>query len=366
MSVPRLLIRLRKDAGCLFTGVVFVLFALMPAATAFASPLGIVSDNYAKLVSIFNAEQDVITAMLDAHPGMAVGDCALTSNEKLGFTTSNNNEITFLNLGEQGNQSVSNRSRVAISNLGVDMALSPDDTFLVMAGGGSLQQPLSVVNTALEAEVATANPFVDHTSVEFCDNGTLLVTTTHGEHYGQGLDNALYDVSIDRDGQLSLMGHRLSSGAQPNNAVCAPGSLAGVLLDREGGLTSFTLPDMEIAHIKSLGSSIVVAAVFSRDGRHLFVRTRNSVEAFQFNPVTGSMAREWKQTVPRTSTFYGIEQIAIHPQGNKLYVDGGGPLLILDPMTGNKMGDINLGDTTGICFANAPFNPVEPLLSQNP
>jgi len=347
--VPRFAL---KAAGCLRSARVAVLPGLVLCANVFAAPLGIVSDNGSNQVNIFNADQDVVTSMLDSQPGMAVGDCAVTSNEKMGFTTSNNNEITFLSLDSSDQQSAAPATRVAISNLGVDMTLSPDDAFLVMAGGGSLQQPLSVVDTALELEVATAGPFVDHTSVEFCDNGTMLVTTTHGKYYGQQLDNALYDVDIDQEGQLALKGHRLSSGAQPNNAVCAPGSLSGVLLDREGGLTSFTLPEMETADYLSLGTSTVVAAVFSSDGRNLFVRTRYSVQAYEFDPISGAMSPGWKQDVPETSTFFGIEQIAIHPEGNKLYVDGGGPLLILDPETGSEVGNIELGDTTGICFAN--------------
>lgn len=42
---------------------------------------------------------------------------------------------------------------------------------------------------------------------------------------------------VSLQGDLQLAGNRLSSGAQPNNANCAPGSKAGVLLDRNGGLT---------------------------------------------------------------------------------------------------------------------------------
>lgn len=335
------------------------LLGLVLAGSVSAAPLGIVSDNHSNLVNIFNADTDVVTSIRDVSQGLAMGDCAVASDEKRGFTSSNNNEITFLTLGGLSGQESHQQKRVEISNLGVDMALSPDDSLLVMAGGGSLQQPLSVVDISLEKEISTSGPFVDHTSVEFCDNGTMLVTTTHGEHYGQGLDNALYDVSITGAGEISLEGNRLSSGAQPNNAVCAPGSFAGVLLDREGGLTSFTFPGLVQAQYQSLGNTEGVAAVFSRDGRSLFVRTTDTVEAFDFDPLEGEMTARWKTDLPDTSTFYGVEQIAIHPDGKKLYVDGGGPLMILDPENGLKVGDIPFGDTTGICFANNAGPPLE-------
>lgn len=368
MPVARPPNTITTSSGKLAHWAISSLLCIAFTGTSQAGPLGIVSDNLSAQVNIFNADIDEVTGMLDGHPGLALGDCAIASDEKRGFTSSNNGEITFLDLVGGDHQQVSHHKQVVISNLGVDMALSPDDSFLVMAGGGSLQQPLSVVDTVLEAEISTSGTFVDNTSVEFCDNGTLLVTTTHGTSYGQGRDNAVYDVTIDQNGLIELKGGRLSSGAQPNNAVCAPGSLTGVLLDREGGLTSFTFPGLAKSDFRSLGTSAGVAAVFSRDGRSLYVRTRFSIEAFAFDPISGMMADLWKQDIPETSTFYGIEQIAIHPDGSKLYVDGGGPLLILDPDSGSKLGDIAFGDTTGICFANVQGPPVDDalVLARNP
>ena len=139
-------------------------------------------------------------------------------------------------------------------------------------------------------------------------------------------------------------------------------------MDREGGLTSFTLPGLIEADRKVLGTSGGVAAVFSNNGRALFVRTQFSIVAYQFNPVSGAMTEQWQVAVPETSTFYGIEQIAMHPNDSKLYVDGGGPLLILNPETGAKLGAISFGDTTGICFANNQGPPVDQsiVLARNP
>ena len=76
-------------------------------------------------------------------------------------------------------------------------------------------------------EISTTGPFADHTSVEFCVDGTLLVTTSHGDYYGAENGNALFDASVDGNGEISLLGARLSTGAQPNNSACAPGSRAG-------------------------------------------------------------------------------------------------------------------------------------------
>ena len=224
----------------------------------------------------------------------------------------------------------------------------------MLAGGGGLQQPLSVVDTATRSEISTTALFADNTSVEFCDNGTLLVTTINGAAYGGQADNALYDAGLDSQGRISLLGHRLSSGAQPNNTACAPGSLAGVLLDREGGVTSFTLPDLEPVSNQSTGAAPALAAAFSADGRQLYVRSSHAVRAYQFNPVTGQMSLAWEQDAPETSSYFGMELIALHPNGEKLYVDGGRSMLVLDAASGRQAGAIENGGTSGICFANRP------------
>lgn len=317
-----------------------------------AQSFGLVSDAGSNLVHVFDADLDLITTQIPAGPGYAVGDCAIATNTRVAYATSSGNEVSFIQLADGQNLPVPSGIQVPISNLGLDLALSPDDSFLVLSGGGSLQQPLSVVDTQLAREVSTTGLFADHTSIEFCDNGTLLITTTSGKYYAQGTDNALYDAGIDDSGAISLRGSRLSSGQQPNNAACAPGSLSGVLLDRSGVVTSFTLPGLQEVEKFDTGDGASVSAVFSADGKQLFVRSVNYIQSFDFNPVTGAMQLVWKQPAPRSSRFYGVEQIALHPDGTKLYVDGGKAVLILDSRTGLDAGLIAMGETAGICFAN--------------
>lgn len=334
------------------------------STVALAAPLGMVSDHHNKQFSVFDASLDAVTASLDAGAGQALGDCVIARDERLGVLSGSSAEITFVDFDPLGAASTHQGERLGVSNLGVDMALSPDDRYLVLAGGGALHEPLAVVDTARRAEVSTATWFADHTSVEFCDNGTLLVTTINGPHFGGAPDNALYDASVDNAGQLALRGHRLTSGAAPNNSACAPGSLAGVLLDREGGLTSFTLPEMAPAAHFDTGDSAALAATFSADGRSLYVRTADAVQTFDFNPVTGDLRPAWRQPAPAISTFFGIEPIALHPDGGKLYTAGGDAMLILDAYNGLPAGAIELGDATGICLAAPTRVPAPGVLAR--
>ncbi len=217
------------------------------------------------------------------------------------------------------------------------MSLSPDGSLLVSVGAGNTYEPLSIVDTQSRTEIATAELFLDHTSAEFCDDGTLLVTTTYGHSHVMPFDNAVYDARVSPAGELQLVGNRLSSGAQPNNASCAPGSRAGVLLDRNGGLTSFTLPGLDKADFADLHGATAVAAVFNHVGDRLYVRTSAEVVAFDYNPLNGVMQLDWVQPVSFSAEYFGIDQIAVDPEMARFTWMAGKSLLILDPENGARI-----------------------------
>jgi len=319
--------------------------------TAYAASLGMVTDNRSDELHLFNVETGVTVASLKVAAGQLSGDCALSEDESTGFSSHANQRISVYQLSHPASDDNVDISSIEISNAGVDMSLSPDGRILVSTGAGIVYEPLSFIDTVNRVEVAVAAPFLDHTSAEFCDDGTLLLTTSYGHSLARPFDNAMYDARLSPGGELTLAGNRLSSGAQPNNGSCAPGSKAGVLLDREAGLTSFTLPGLKKADFASLHGATAVAAVFNLFGDRLYVRTTETVEAFDYNPLNGMMQRDWVQPVPHASEYFGIDQIAVDPDSGKLYVDGGQALLILDPETGQQTGSIQTGDATGVCFA---------------
>ena len=319
--------------------------------TVFAASLGMVTDNRTDELRLFDADTGIVLASLQGSAGQISGDCALSRDASTGFSSNAGRQISVFRFMDSYTVDAVDFSSIEISNSGVDMSLSPDGSLLVSSGAGNLYEPLSIVDTGSRVETSVSAPFLDHTSVEFCDDGTLLVTTTYGNSLAAPFDNAMYDARVYADGEVELAGHRLSSGAQPNNGSCAPGSRSGVLLDREAGLTSFTLPGLREADFAALSGAIAVAAVFNRAGDRLYVRTTETVEAFDFNPLTGMMQADWVRPVPFSSEYFGIDQIAIDPESGRLYVDGGQSLLIMDPANGRQTGSIDTGDATGVCFA---------------
>ena len=343
----------------------FVLGLSLGAGTCFAATLGMLTDNESDELRLFDADTGVVVASLQGNHGQINGDCALSRDESTGFTSNAGSNISVFQFLDAESGKTAEISSIAISNAGVDLSLSPDGRFLVSAGAGRVDEPLSVIDTVSKVEVTTSAPFLDHTSAEFCDDGTLLLTTTYGNTFAKPFDNAIYDAYLNADGELQLVGNRLSSGAQPNNSSCAPGSSAGVLLDREAGLTSFTLPGIRKADFAALQGGTAVAAVFNRSGDRLYVRTTYTVEAFDFNPINGMMKADWVQPVSFSAEYFGIDQIAIDPLSGNLYVDGGKMLLILDPQNGRQSGSVSAGDATAVCFAQQPPHTPIHAVAQN-
>jgi hypothetical protein len=342
---------------CLLTG----------AEAGHAAALGLLTDNESNELRLFNAETGSIVASLSGSGGSISGDCALSRDESTGFSSNADSNISVFNVPNSASGHAIDVSHIEISNAGVDMTLSPDGSLLVSVGAGYAYEPLSIIDTARKVEVATSEPFLDHTSAEFCDDGTLLLTTTYGVSFARPFDNAMYDARVGPDGELQLGGNRLSSGAQPNNGSCAPGSKAGVLLDREAGLTSFTLPGLKEADFANLQGGIAVSAVFNNFGDRLYVRTTDTIEAFTFNPLTGEMKADWVRNLSFSAEYYGIDQIAMDSQSGKLFVDGGKELLILDPLSGEQTGLVQAGDAMGVCFAQRkPHTPIYDVVSTAP
>ena len=81
---------------------------------------------------------------------------------------------------------------------------------------------------------------------------------------------------------------------------------------------------------------------FSPDGKRLFVRQNNSVQARSYDPLTGTIGVVPAYSFPAASLspYFGMERIAIHPDGSRLYVPVPGSLRIHDPQNGALLGTI--------------------------
>jgi sugar lactone lactonase YvrE len=178
---------------------------------------------------------------------------------------------------------------------------------------GGFTRPLSIVDLETRLEVGTASTGGDCNSVDFCDQDTL-VGTSHSL-------GRIVVFSLASDGTPSLTGEHVL-WPYPNNATCAPGGLTAVTVSRAptARLRSFEVDGLATVATRPLYFGL--SACFSRDGRRLFVRQTQSVEAWTFDPLTGALGDAPLFSIPADylEEFYGMERIALHPDGSRLYV----------------------------------------------
>ncbi len=332
----------------ILVATVVLLSAVTPAAT---QTIGMVADNLTGSVTIFDADTDtVLGTVVLPNPGSTVGDCSLALDRGLGFVTDFDYHVWAIDVAALSLAGGVNP--IAISNMSEDTSLSPDGKFLVTCDG-ALSQPVSVVDIDTGIEVDTYSLGHECNSVEVCDDGSVLVTALGPK--------TVRRLTLDATGTLSDTGESMSLWGEPNNVVCAPGSTSGVVMSRSFSvLNSFTLPGLVPADQRLATGRFGVSMALSPTGDILYTRSnqRGWINAFQYDPDTGALGAtpDLSISIFETSPFFGIDQLAVHPDGEKFYVSQPGSLNVYDVPTGNLLDSITapgIVSPTGVCLATA-------------
>jgi hypothetical protein len=153
-----------------------------------------------------------------------------------------------------------------------------------------------------------------------------------------------YDLDNVRRLTLSGTGILADTGevlnlSNPVNVYCAPGAASGVVIQFSEfeNMTSFAIPGFVPSNGRDLSGGIVGrSGTINPAGNRVFARScpqngffcsgPGKVDVFDFNSATGALGASPLLTFPvaeiRTDSFlfFGIDQIALHPNGGKLYV----------------------------------------------
>jgi hypothetical protein len=321
-----------------------LLVVLTPALSA-AATIGMVASDGVDAVTVFDADADVATGSVPVGTtGSLTGDCSITPDQGRGFVTTFGHEVWTIDTTVPALAGPPNP--IPIANYGEDTALSPDGKFLLVCDG-SAEEPVSVVDVATQVEIGTFPLGASCNSVDVCDDGSVLVTT-----YVPG---AVRRLTIDGTGTLTDTGE---SFALPNaiNVYCAPGSASGLVVVVGPKITSFTIPGLVAADAVVLPDAAISGAM-NRAGTRVFIRHLSAVDAFTFVPATGALGAAPLFSIPvaGTNAFFGMEQMALHPNDTKLYVSEGPVVNVYDSASGaflTSITDPSMSETTGICFAN--------------
>ncbi len=341
-------------------GLFFILtFCLV--GQAMGQTLGMVADNSTNTVTVFDADADVVLGSIPVPAGSVIGDCSITPDQAFGFVTNFNGVITPIDL-----QALVPLAGIPISNPGEDTSITADGNCMVVCDGAVLS-PVSSIDINLMMEVDTLALGVNCNSMDVCSDGTVLITSV-------GTD-VVRRLTIDSSCMLTDTGDTIGSGLDPNNVTCAPDSASLVtMLGITARINSFTTPPLAgVVDTQGLPGN-GISSVINQAGNVVYAMTTTVVDAFSYNSVGnigpsigGSfpIATAWGGLIP-----FGIETIALHPNGTKLYVSQPGSVDVFDANTGaflHSITDPNIVQPLGVClgFVQPPPPPATiPTLSE--
>ncbi len=337
---------------------------LANAAAATAQTLGMTVDRVRGAVTVFDADNDTFLANLQIPNGkFNVADCSILADQSLGFVTSfSNREVWVIDL--TGTPALAGGiNPIPISDEAGDNTITPDQKFLLVSGR---DDQISVVDIASRSEIA---PFVApnrsrfFVAVEACSDGSILATDF--------LNGKVERLTIDSGGTLAFTGQKMGS-IRAVNAACAPDAASAIgvrsgftFLPPIGLIRSALIPGLATVDDRELVGQGISAAINSA-GNRVFVRSTTpsidglppfgTVDVFSYISATGALGAEpsFSFRVDTTSSSFGVDQLALHPDDTKLYVGELFELNVYDASTGSFLTSItapNMFRPQGVCFA---------------
>ena len=299
-------------------------FSLSMSSGSWATTLGVVADNGTGSVVVFDADANVVLGHIALPLGGVLGDCAVSADATRAFVTDFQSRIWVIDLTTSPPSLATGINPIPISNYGEDVAITPDQKFLLVSDGGAFQ-PISVVDIVGRVEIHAVQLPGATNSVDVSSDGSVLATT---------LDGYVNRLTIDGSGNLTPTGERLLVGLAMN-AYPAPDGLSGVviLLDPPE-VRSFTLPGLAPVATRSLSGGWGLCGVVTAD--RVFARSTSSyVDAFSFD-AAGNLGASPLYSIPINDTpaFYGMDQMAVHPNGTRLYVPQQSAVNVYDAASG--------------------------------
>jgi thrombospondin type 3 repeat protein len=323
-------------------------------ARAFAVVTGMVMDNDTGRAVLFDADTGLVTGSVALGPHhQGTGDCLVLGDRGPAFATDFDARVWALDLTATPARLAPQPNPIRISNPGEDLALSPDGRYLVVCDGSGAA-PVSVIDIATQREVATFDLGSDCDSVDVCDDGSVLVSST--------IQQVVRRLVLDADGSLADTGESHVFAGTLMNVDCAPGSKSGVAVTyNPGTLHSFAIPGLAEVENRPLGDLVGIVAqtvLFNPPGNTVYVRGGSGVAAFAYDKATGQVgaAPLFTFTTDGITAYFGIDQMAIDPAGGKLYVSSYYPpaVEIHSALDGSLVGTITdpeISRPTGVCLS---------------
>ncbi|HSB78367.1 MAG TPA: hypothetical protein VLM91_06250, partial [Candidatus Methylomirabilis sp.] len=313
-------------------------------------------------VSVFDADTNEVLGTINIPTAVSgLGDAVITSDQTRAFVSGIDTQFIYvIDLTTSPPSLAGGTNPITLSHNGLDLALSADDKFLLVAGGAQSPNPISVIDLATLAEVSTFSTGAYANAIDVCEDGLVLVTSP-----------TLGEVSLFR---MDVTGSVVNVVQQPFigypiNVYCAPGSKSGVAVDGLGSVQSFALPGLTQVGIATLSTASGQSGGINAAGDRVYIRSDpflavGTIDAFAFDSTTGAIAVSPLFTIPIQGQWQinGVDQLAISPDGSKLFVVQPSAVNVYDAGNGTLLSTItdpNIVDPAGVAIAHprlAPFS----------
>lgn len=335
----------------LLNGAVIAMAAALQSPAISARTLGLVADNGESAVTVFDADTDTVLGSVPIPPG-SIGDVLITPDQRRGFVTNFNSEVFVIDLTASPPRLADGKNPIPIANNGEDLSISPDGKYLVVADGRD-PQPISVIDIATQTEIHTFSRGSDTNSVDVCSDGSVLATSS--------ANGTVRRITIDSEGILKDTGEVLSLDDEPNNVFCAPDAKSGLVVTTlSGSMISFTVPGLKRVDTRILSGNFGISALINGAGDRAYARSsyEGFVDVFSYDGSTAALGDAPALSIPISVTFgfFGIDQMALYPDKNKLYVPEyfANALNVYDAKTGallTSITDQRIVQPTGVTIA---------------
>src|SRR5262245_35301264 len=313
--------------------------------------IGMTADRATDSVVVFDASTDSVLGLIPLDEGnpFCYGDSVITSDLSRGYVVTGFGEVWVVDLTTTPpSLDTSGVNPFPITNNGLDIAITADDRFLLVCQGNEPGR-INVVDTASRTVVGTSSTSSNWVAVDVAADGSVLTSSQSGDRTRR--------MTLDAAGQLTFASE-LFFEANPLNVSFVPGAPIGLLVAfLPGRVRSFTVPEMVPIETltMTLPTNELPINALGDPGRGLvYIRTNESLQAFTLDAATGDLRSTplWNVALGFTIACYGVEELALHPDGSKLYTNVPGGVQVVDPGTGSLITMIthaSLPGPTGLC-----------------
>ena len=364
----RLFVMLRSRITLQFISTIVLSTFLIQSPSVAAKTLGMVVGHInffnsfsTGSVTVFDADSNTILGTLIIPTAQyGFGDVVITSDQSLGFVSDMDKPLIYvIDLTTSPPSLAGGANPITISHNGLDMAITADDKFLVVAGGASAPYPLSVIDLATRAEINTFSTGESTNSVDVCEDGSVLTTSPNLGVVSLFTMSSAGSVSVGNVGQQPI--------GYPINVYCAPGSKSGIVVDGTGSVQSFVLPGLTPVSTSPLSTFSGQSGTINPAGNRVFIRSDpfqagGTIDAFAFDSATGVIGVTPLLTIPIQGQWQvnGVDQLAVHPDGSKLFVAQPASVNVYDAGNGTLLASItdpNIIDPAGVAIAHPKLVP---------